>query len=95
MRSDLIEHSTKLAESFNLYYAFGFQFKEDADGTPKLIECNPRVQGTMIASTLAGTNIIYAAVAEAMGYPLELGQPRDGATFERYWGGIGDGGEMI
>ena len=41
----------------DLRYAFGFQFIGD-----KLLECNPRVQGTMIASTYAGCNIIYSAV---------------------------------
>ncbi len=91
LRTDLIEQSLKLAYHLGLEYAFGFQFKEDAEGMPRLIECNPRVQGTMVASTLAGTNIIYGAVASAAGLPVELDEARDGAIFERYWGGIGDG----
>lgn len=58
----LIEYSRRLAEELNLKYAFGFQFKGG-----KLLECNPRVQGTMMASTFAGANIIYSAVKYAMG----------------------------
>lgn len=58
----LIEYSRQLAEILNLKYAFGFQFKGG-----KLLECNPRVQGTMMASTYAGANIIYSAVKYAMG----------------------------
>lgn len=58
----LIEYSRRLAEELNLKYAFGFQFKGG-----KLLECNPRVQGTMVASTFAGANIIYSAVKYAMG----------------------------
>jgi len=61
-RKDLIEYSKKLADYLDLKYAFGFQFIED-----KLLECNPRVQGTMIASTYAGANLIYSAVKSAMG----------------------------
>ena len=60
-REDLIEYSRRLAETLDLRYAFGFQFIED-----KLLECNPRVQGTMIASTYAGCNIIYSAVKSAL-----------------------------
>jgi carbamoyl-phosphate synthase large subunit len=51
-----------LAHELDLKYAFGFQFKGG-----KLLECNPRVQGTMMASTFAGANIIYSAVKYALG----------------------------
>ena len=61
-REDLIEYSKRLAEYLDLKYAFGFQFIGD-----KLLECNPRVQGTMIASTYAGANLIYSAVKSAIG----------------------------
>ncbi len=61
-RKDLIKYSKIIAEKLDLKYVFGFQFIED-----KLLECNPRVQGTMIASTFAGANIIYSAVKYAIG----------------------------
>jgi len=61
-RKDLIEYSKRLAEELDLKYAFGFQFIGD-----KLLECNPRVQGTMITSTFAGANLIYSAVKSAFG----------------------------
>ena len=61
-REDLIGYSKRLAEALDLKYAFGFQFIGD-----KLLECNPRVQGTMIASTYAGANLIYSAVKSAIG----------------------------
>ncbi len=37
---------------------FGFQFKESRDGSVMLLECNPRVQGTMVTSVLAGANVV-------------------------------------
>lgn len=62
---DLIEWSRRLAEGLHLKYAFGFQFKGG-----KILECNPRVQGTMVASTFAGANIIYSAVKLALKEPI-------------------------
>jgi len=73
----LIDYSKKLAEELNLTTVFGFQFKEDKNGTLKAIDCNPRIQGTMIMSTLAGGNIIAASVLNAIG--------KDIPTFDIDW----------
>jgi len=53
-RKDIIEWSTKLAEEIGLEYCFGFQYKLDEKGVPKMLESNPRVQGTMVAATIGG-----------------------------------------
>ena len=90
MRQDLIGWSEKLAKSLNLEFCFGFQFKLDNKGIPKILESNPRVQGTMIASTFAGFNMIYFAIKSALGEKIN---PKftinDGVRFIRYWGGVG------
>lgn len=78
---DLIDKSKKLAEELDLKYAFGFQF---IDG--KVIECNPRVQGTMIASTFAGANIIYSAVKNAFGEEVPELKAEWGVKLIRYEG---------
>lgn len=90
IREELI-HSTLLAgHHLGLQYAFGFQYKLDAKGTPKVLECNPRVQGTMVASTLAGVNVIWMAIMEALGNTISsVPNPINGAEFYRYWGGVG------
>jgi carbamoyl-phosphate synthase large subunit len=62
---ELVEYSKKLAEALYLKFAFGFQFINN-----KIIECNPRVQGTMVASTLAGANLIYSAIKLALKEPI-------------------------
>jgi len=77
----LIEYSRLLAEKLDLKYAFGFQFKGG-----KLLECNPRVQGTMIASTYAGANIIYSAVKYAMGEEVPELKAEWGSQTIRYSG---------
>lgn len=61
-----------------------------------LLECNPRVQGTMIASVLAGANVIWMAVNDALGRPV-MAVPgiRLGSRFQRYWGGVDDLGTHI
>ncbi len=89
-RKDIIKYSQKLAESLDLNYCFGFQFKLDENDVPKILESNPRVQGTMIAAAAAGCNMIYYSVLEALNpggtYEFNL---KDKVEFKRYWGGVG------
>jgi len=77
-----------LTLGLGLRYAHGFQFKEDEGGNLKLLECNPRIQGTMAASCLAGQNFIYRGVCEALGeaYVQPINGGESTAIFYRYWG---------
>lgn len=90
MKDNIINYSVKLAESINLKYCFGFQFKMDHANTPKILESNPRIQGTMVASTYAGFNMIYYSVREALGYDVEVSDIKisDNTHIKRYWGAI-------
>jgi len=88
-RKDIMENSLKLARALGLQFAFGFQFKLDSAGTPKILECNPRVQGTMAASLFSGANVIWMAVREVLGFPYaKLPKPLKKSEFYRYWGGL-------
>jgi carbamoyl-phosphate synthase large subunit len=86
---EIIDYSTKLTEIMGLEYAYGFQFKRDEDGIAKILECNPRIQGTMVLSTLAGANIIYGAVKLALGEGSPEYDVKWGTRLLRYWGGVG------
>tara|TARA_Y100000588_G_scaffold89019_1_gene95381 strand:- start:3394 stop:4473 length:1080 start_codon:yes stop_codon:yes gene_type:complete len=90
MRKDLIEWSLQLTDKLRLKYGLGFQFKLDSQGTPCLLECNPRVQGTMIAGVFAGFNFIYYGCRESMGIPVSDDEikPIDDIRMIRYWGGL-------
>lgn len=90
-REDLKGFALSLAKEIGLNYAFGFQFKLSGSGEPKLLECNPRIQGTMVVSTIAGYNIIWSAVREAIKEPVadNSSSLRRNMRFIRYWGGIG------
>jgi carbamoyl-phosphate synthase large subunit len=85
----LAEYTDVLANELDLTYAFGFQFKESAAGVPKILECNPRIQGTMVTSTLAGANLPAASVADALGDPIPPLDHDPACSFYRYWGGLG------
>jgi len=90
LRPDLSEATLETARVVGLTSCFGLQFKIDSSGHPKVLECNPRVQGTMVASCFAGVNIIWMAVREALGHPVEPGSwTLRPAEFVRYWGGVG------
>jgi carbamoyl-phosphate synthase large subunit len=89
-RDDVREQSLRLARYLDLRFAFGLQFKVDAHGIPKILECNPRIQGTMVASAFSGANLVWFGVRELLGEPVEAAslaiQP---ACFYRVWDGIG------
>lgn len=88
-RRDIIQHSLKLAKALGLRYAFGFQFKLDDENVPNILECNPRIQGTMVASVFSGINVIWMAVREALGFPVKSIPTRlKVSEFYRYWGGL-------
>jgi carbamoyl-phosphate synthase large subunit len=84
----LIDYSLLLSNLMGLEYCFGFQFREDKNGIPKILECNPRVQGTMVHSSLAGANIIYLALASALNEKIIVPNINWDVKFYRYWGGI-------
>ena len=85
----LIDSSVKLANSLGLTYCFGFQFKQHENGIPLLLESNPRVQGTMVMSTLAGGNIIYNSVKAVLGENIPEFNINWNTKLLRYWGAIG------
>jgi carbamoyl-phosphate synthase large subunit len=89
-REDITNYSLKLAKYLGLRYAFGFQFKLDSNNAPRILECNPRVQGTMVASVFSGVNVIWMSVKEALGYPIRsVPKKLKKSEFYRYWGGLG------
>ncbi len=86
---DLIGQSIGGAEVLGLEGAFGFQFKRDVHGRPRLLECNPRVQGTMVAACFGGANVIWMAMRNALGMPnVACPTINWGIGFYRYWGGV-------
>lgn len=93
--ADMAEFTLRAARAIGLRYAFGFQFKLDAAGVPKVLESNPRVQGTMVASVFSGTNVIWMGVKEVLGETIQEAPQPVASQFFRFWGGVGVVGECI
>ena len=86
---DLIKYCKLISEKLNMENCYGFQFKLDKNNVPKILESNPRIQGTMVLATIANANIIYASVKRALGEEIPDFDVKWGAKFLRYWGGVG------
>ncbi len=96
MRQDLSDYSLQAAREIGLRYAIGFQFKLDKNNVAKILECNPRVQGTTVASMFSGVNIIWMGVKELLGEPpVEAVMSSDDVHFYRFWGGLGIQGSSV
>ena len=95
-RKDLMDFALRAARHIGLRYAVGFQFKLDDHGVARILECNPRVQGTMVASLFSGVNVIWMGVKELLGEPpIEAAVVSSDALFYRFWGGLGVRGNEV
>lgn len=96
LREDLCDFSIRAAQRIGLRYAVGFQYKLDAEGVPKVLESNPRVQGTMVASVFSGINVIWLSVRELLGEaPASIEPAAEDGRFYRFWGGIAVNGGAV
>lgn len=62
---DIIKYCTEIIESMNLEGPVGVQVKADVEGNFKILEINPRIQGTSVAALGAGVNLPLLAVYNA------------------------------
>jgi carbamoyl-phosphate synthase large subunit len=91
-REDLVEYTVRAAAALDLRFLFGMQYRLNEEGIPHLLECNPRIQGTLIASHFSGVNLIWLAVCEALGRPHPpLPKPLLTGTYSRRWSGVAHG----
>lgn len=64
--------SEMIIKILNLSYNINLQFKNSSNKEPKLIEINPRVSGTIVASVAAGANLPYLAIKLALGEKFKI-----------------------
>jgi len=60
-----------IISEYKLSYNIGFQFIVRKNGTPVIIECNPRLQGSSLLSEAAGVDVIDMALRLAKGEEVE------------------------
>lgn len=83
----IMEQAELICNLLQLHGPAGMQFKLRADGTPVLLEINPRLQGTVSSCLGAGINVPLDAVRLFQGKTIAGKQAnvRWGAHFVRYW----------
>jgi len=81
----VINYSKEIVQSLELNGNIGLQFKVSKDGVPKIIECNPRVQGTIVLCTAAGYNMIHNNIRSALGEKPINFEIQWGTKMVRYW----------
>lgn len=75
----------KVLQKLRLTYALNIQIKYSKEGTPKIIEINPRVSGTMTFCTGAGVNLHYYLVLLMSDKPLPKVEIKYGTKMYRYY----------
>ncbi|POY39244.1 hypothetical protein C3K47_01755 [Solitalea longa] len=87
MNQELIVYSKEIIEKIGLHGNIGIQFKRAASGQFKLLEINPRVQGTIVSILGAGVNMPLIAVKQELGLRIEEAElnVKWGTNFIRYW----------
>lgn len=81
----------QVAEKLKLTGNIGFDVKERADGTPVIMECNPRATAGVSEFTASGVNLLYLNIKRCLGEPLPELTPKYGVIMKRrymemYWG---------
>lgn len=84
---EIIDYCIKIIEAAGLHANIGLQVKRSVDGTPLLLEINPRVQGSIVAGLGAGINLPLLALQQELGIAIEPHslEVRWGTDFLRYW----------
>ncbi|MGB9596889.1 MAG: ATP-grasp domain-containing protein, partial [Candidatus Poribacteria bacterium] len=85
---EIIKASQQIVKTLMLNGNIGLQFKEDENGIPKIIESNPRVQGTIVLCTASGANMVYLAVKLALRENIVIPEVKWNTKMIRYWNEI-------
>lgn len=83
----IINYSKHIIECCHLHGPIGIQVKRADDGTFKILEINPRVQGTTVALLGAGINLPLLAIKAEMGENInpDTINIKWGIQFTRHW----------
>ena len=81
----IIALSKKIIEKLGLNYSVGIQLKYDIKGKPKVLEVNPRLQGTSVISFAAGVNLPYLTILQSQGKKLPDIKIQYGVHMFRHW----------
>lgn len=84
--SEIIKYCTDILKTLNLDGPIGLQVKQDVNGKFKLLEINPRIQGTSVSALGLGINLPLIAVNNKLGIKTNLEKNiKWGTNFIRYY----------
>ena len=82
-RPEITRMCSEVASRLKLHGNIGFDIKEKSDGTPVIIECNPRATAGVSEFTASGVNLLYLCVKMLLGEPLPRLEPKYGVVMRR------------
>ncbi|MFH1582610.1 MAG: ATP-grasp domain-containing protein [bacterium] len=82
---EIISLSKRLISKLEMNYCVGIQARYDKKGTPKILEINPRLQGTTIISYGARVNLPYFAVKSCLDEKIPKVKINFGVHMYRHW----------
>ena len=84
-RPDVTALCQAVTEKLGLDGNIGFDLRERSDGTPVIMECNPRITAGIPYFAHAGENLPYLCVKKMLGIELPEISPRCGTIIRRRW----------
>ena len=82
-KPEIIQLCNQVAEKLKLTGNIGFDVKERADGTPVIMECNPRATAGVSEFAASGVNLLYLNIKRCLGEPLPELTPKYGVIMKR------------
>ncbi len=81
----VIAYCNDIAKALNLNGNIGIQVRKDGNGEVKILEINPRVQGSIVCCAAAGVNLPYFGIKQALGEVVPVVDIHWGVTMKRRW----------
>ncbi|MGB5952085.1 MAG: ATP-grasp domain-containing protein, partial [Ornithinimicrobium sp.] len=79
-----IAQAVAVCRAIGLRGVANVQLRRRSDGSPALLEVNPRVPGSLVLSAAAGANLAALALAEALGEQVPAHVPFREVAMVRY-----------
>lgn len=82
---EVIQYCNRVAERLKLHGNIGIQVRYSIDRKVKILEINPRVQGSIVACAAAGVNLPYLGIKQILGENTEGVSIKWNIEMVRYW----------
>lgn len=82
---EVISLCNLITEKLGLDGNIGFDIRERSDGTPVIMECNPRITAGIPFFLHAGVNLPYLCVKKMLGEEITMAIPESGIIIRRRW----------